>query len=161
MWFKKKKKKYFHWWYDGNIGIKSFCCCHLLLFLHQNTTPKLCCAWNWEKQQKKRWKSSLCLSFLPVVSGGGEEEKQEEEENVEFSTFHLLFPSSDTELISGKSLRKNKGGEDSSAAGCIVLVGWLSSVGFGIIGYYSFMIKPGAETWSSNIKSYRHVISLN
>lgn len=115
----------------------------------------------WEKQQKKRWKSSLCLSFLPVVSGGGEEEKQEEEENVEFSTFHLLFPSSDTELISGKSLRKNKGGEDSSAAGCIVLVGWLSSVGFGIIGYYSFMIKPGAETWSSNIKSYRHVISLN
>lgn len=54
-----------------------------------------------------------------------------------------------------------KGGEDSSAAGCIALVGWLSSVGFGIIVYYSFMIKPGAETWSSNIKSYRHVISLN
>lgn len=60
---------------------------------------------------KKSEKSSLlCLSFLPVVSGGGEEEKQEEEENVEFSTFHLLFPSSDTELISGKSVRGKKVG---------------------------------------------------
>lgn len=45
-----------------------------------------------------------------MVSGGGEEEKQEEEENVEFSTFHLLFPSSDTELISGKSVRGKKVG---------------------------------------------------
>lgn len=161
MWL-KKKKKYFHWWYDGNIGIKSFCCCHLLLFLHQNTTPKLCCAWNWEQQQQKKVKKFSYLSVFLACGvrrrGGGETGGGGECGilNISPSVPKFWYWTHFRKICEGK-----KGGEDSSAAGCIALVGWLSSVGFGIIVYYSFMIKPGAETWSSNIKSYRHVISLN
>lgn len=111
---------------------------------------------------KKKWKKFSSLSVFLACGvrrrGGGETGGGGECGilNISPSVPKFWYWTHFRKICEGK-----KGGEDSSAAGCIALVGWLSSVGFGIIVYYSFMIKPGAETWSSNIKSYRHVISLN